>query len=316
MRKRWRRAARFGLVRRRRGADACDRGSRDRDHGGYDGTADSHELVDGNPRCPCGNGRRGQPRRSTASKLVEGYDDGLIAGSPAAAASPTRSAGSWSTSTRSTSQAVIVKGGDAANIYYYDGRQRRLGRRASRRRSTTADSARRSATSSSASTRRTRRSPTLTVDEDGQRHVGDPGTAGRRQAGEGRGRGRRDVRRQRVAQPARTAGAVVHVEGRRHAHAGRRPYAVDRHDHGRRTRATSRSPASTSPTRSRARSSTAAARRSTGLTVPANEHVCTCSYTRRTVAARWRTTLRPRPGARTTRRRRVTIQWAAPTRGR
>ena len=166
------------------------------------------------------------------TELVAGYNDGRISitcrgGDP--------DAFDWSASWTDSVEvmAVIVKGGDLANIYYYDGSVRSDSgphAAAQRRRAEPADQP-----------RRVLLRPEGRADADAERaegrgrHVEDPAHLGDRQAGQGGGCVRCDVRRQRLARPCGRRGRLVHLEGDGHALAGA-DVRRDGHDQARQQR--------------------------------------------------------------------------------
>ena len=166
---------------------------------GYDGNATESTWRIRQPALPDRNCRRGQhqdrqtPSSSRATTTV-GSASPRRGGDPDSFDWVARSIDSVEV------MAVIVKGGDLANIYYYDGA-------ASPDEGLTPpfNGGEQNPQISHVEfcfDPKEGEPPDADGDEDRQRHVEDPAQLGDRQAGQGGGRFRRDIRRQRRAQPS------------------------------------------------------------------------------------------------------------------
>ncbi len=195
MRKRWRRAAlASGLHGPRGRADARDRRCRHRDHG-VPGRGDSHDLVAGNPTVPGRNGgrRQHQDRRQSAQRRATTTD-----GSRITARGGNPDAFSWELVDDDVDvEAVIVKGGRQRDTSTTTARVRESDSgsdaTAQQRWASRADQPCRVLLRSEG-----RAGSGVDGGEDRQRHIAGRAQLGDRQAGEGRRRLGRDVRRQRA----------------------------------------------------------------------------------------------------------------------
>ncbi len=191
---------------------------------GYDGNASKIDVgVAGNPRCPAGTAAAGSIKID-GSQLQPGDFGGRIritarGGDPDAV--------SWQLIDNSVEvMAVIVKGGDLANIYYYDG-------------SVSSDNGLTPPLNNGGQAPQISHvefcfdpkegpTPTLTVEKTASGTSSDPAQLGDRQAGQGGGRVRRDLWRQRLLNLADGANGsftwkvtVTHSQAQTYAVTGR-----------------------------------------------------------------------------------------------